>query len=64
LFGRDLTSIEEIGQACGNGAPMMMKARMLFVKRVTGGCYLNIDVKREEVPRYGLVVDDVKMIIE
>jgi Cu(I)/Ag(I) efflux system membrane protein CusA/SilA len=36
----------------------------LYVEPITGGKYLDITVKKEEIGRYGLNVDDVNMIVE
>jgi Cu(I)/Ag(I) efflux system membrane protein CusA/SilA len=36
----------------------------LYVEPITGGKYLDITIKKEEIGRYGLNVDDVNMIIE
>jgi Cu(I)/Ag(I) efflux system membrane protein CusA/SilA len=36
----------------------------LYVEPVTGGKYLEIDINREALSRYGLTVDDVNMIVE
>jgi len=36
----------------------------LNVEQITGGKYLDITIKREEIARYGLSIDDVNMLIE
>ena len=36
----------------------------LYVEPITGGKYLDIKIKRDEIGRYGLSVDDVNMVIE
>ena len=36
----------------------------LYVEQVTGGKYLDIKIRREELGRYGLSVEDVNMLIE
>lgn len=36
----------------------------LYVEQVTGGKYLDIQIKREELGRYGISVEDVNMLIE
>ena len=35
-----------------------------FAERVTGGYYLDFKVKRDQIARYGLTVQDVEMVIE
>jgi Cu(I)/Ag(I) efflux system membrane protein CusA/SilA len=36
----------------------------LYVEPITGGKYIDIVVKRDEIGRYGLSVDDVNMLVE
>src|SRR5882762_1091354 len=36
----------------------------LYAEPITGGKYIDVIVKREEISRYGLSVDDVNMIVE
>ena len=36
----------------------------LYVEPITGGKYIDITIKREEIGRYGLSVDDVNTIVE
>jgi Cu(I)/Ag(I) efflux system membrane protein CusA/SilA len=38
--------------------------RTVFAERVAGGYYLDFDLKREEIARYGLVVEDVQTVVE
>jgi Cu(I)/Ag(I) efflux system membrane protein CusA/SilA len=64
IFGPDLKKIEEIGKQLEqimNGVP---GTRNVFAERVAGGYYLDIDIKREEAARYGLMIGDVEMLIE
>jgi Cu(I)/Ag(I) efflux system membrane protein CusA/SilA len=36
----------------------------VFAERVTGGYYIDFTVKRDQIARYGLTVQDVEMVIE
>ena len=36
----------------------------LYVEPITGGKYIDIIVKRDEISRYGLTVDDVNSVVE
>ena len=36
----------------------------MYVEQVTGGKYLQIKVKKNEIGRYGMTVDDVNMVVE
>ena len=42
----------------------MPGTRSVFAERVTGGYYLDIDVRREAAARYGLTVQDIHDVIE
>ena len=44
-----------------NGIPGV---KDLYVEPITGGKYLDIKIKRDEIGRYGLTVDDVNTIVE
>jgi Cu(I)/Ag(I) efflux system membrane protein CusA/SilA len=43
---------------------MVPGTRNVFAERVTGGYYVDFDVKRDQIARYGLTVQDVEMMIE
>jgi copper/silver efflux system protein len=64
IFGPDLKKIEEIGKQIEGILPQVSGTRTVFAERVAGGYYLDIDIRREEVARYGLMVGDVGMLIE
>ncbi|MGE5302710.1 MAG: efflux RND transporter permease subunit [Alphaproteobacteria bacterium] len=64
IFGPDLGKIEEIGKRIEMVLQSVPGTRTAFAERVTGGYYLDFDLKREEIARYGLALDDVQMAIE
>ena len=64
VFGPDLKKIEEIGKQLETVVQTIPGTRTVFAERVTGGYYLDIKIRREEVARYGLSVGDVGMLIE
>ena len=43
---------------------MVRGTRNVFAERVTGGYYVDFTVKRDQIARYGLTVQDVEMVIE
>ena len=47
---------------------MLLKAyqgvKDLYVEPITGGKYIEISVRRDEIGRYGLNVDDVNTVVE
>ncbi len=64
IFGPDLQKIEEIGKHLEMILQSVPGTRTVFAERVTGGYYLDFNLKREEIARYGLLLDDVQMTIE
>jgi len=64
IFGPDLKKIEEIGKQIEGVLPQVPGTRTVFAERVASGYYLDIDIRRDEVARYGLMISDVGMVIE
>jgi len=64
IFGPDLKKIEEIGKQLEGILPAIPGTRTVFAERVTGGYYLDINIRRDAVARYGLTVGVVGMLIE
>jgi Cu(I)/Ag(I) efflux system membrane protein CusA/SilA len=64
IFGPDLGKIEEIGKHIEMVLQPVRGTRTVFAERVAGGYYLDFDLKREEIARYGLVLEDVQTVVE
>lgn len=64
IFGPDLKKIEEIGKAIEMVAKDVPGTRSAYAERVAGGYFLDFDIKREEIARYGFTVMDIGKIIE
>ena len=64
IFGPDLTKIEEIGKHIEMALQSVPGTRTAFAERVTGGYYLDFELKRDEIARYGLAIDEIQMLIE
>ena len=64
IFGPDLKKIEEIGKQLEGILQPIAGTRTVFAERVTGGYYLDINIRRDAVARYGLMTGDVGMLIE
>jgi Cu(I)/Ag(I) efflux system membrane protein CusA/SilA len=64
IFGPDLKQIEGIGQHIEMAAKDVPGTRSVYAERVSGGYFLDFDMKRDEIARYGLTVMDVGQIIE
>ncbi len=64
VYGPDLKTIEGVTLQIEKVLKELPDTRSAFADRITGGYYLDFDVRRERAARYGLTVDDVNMIIE
>ncbi len=64
IFGPDLKRIEEIGKAIERMAKDVPGTRSVYAERVSGGFFLDFAVKRDEIARHGLTVEEVNKYIE
>jgi Cu(I)/Ag(I) efflux system membrane protein CusA/SilA len=64
IFGPDLKQIEDIGKRIEMITQGVPGTRSVYAERVSGGYFLDFDIKREEIARYGLTVMDIGQIIE
>jgi Cu(I)/Ag(I) efflux system membrane protein CusA/SilA len=64
VLGTDLETIEKIGVELEKVLQAVPGTRSAFFERVTGGYYLDFQVRRDEAARYGLSVGDVNDIVE
>jgi Cu(I)/Ag(I) efflux system membrane protein CusA/SilA len=63
IYGADLKKIEDIGQQIESLLKNMPNTRSIFSERVAGGYFLDFDLKRDQLARYGLTVDDANAVI-
>jgi Cu(I)/Ag(I) efflux system membrane protein CusA/SilA len=63
IYGSDLNEIEEIGKQVERAVRGVRGTRSVYAERVTGGYFVDFDLKREELARYGLSIDDAQMVI-
>ncbi len=64
VFGPDLGTIERIAVDIENAVKDIPGTRSAFAERVTGGYFVDFDVRRREAARYGLRVEQVEQIIQ
>lgn len=64
IFGPDLKQIEEIGKHLEMVLKEVPGTRSVYAERVSGGYFLDFDINRDEIARYGLMAMDVGRIIE
>jgi Cu(I)/Ag(I) efflux system membrane protein CusA/SilA len=64
VFGPDLKQVSRIGKEIEDALGMVPGTRSAFAERVSEGYYLDFDVHREVIARYGLTVADVHEVIQ
>jgi len=64
VMGPKLEEIEKIGLELEQHLKDVPGTRSVYAERVTTGYFLDFDIKRQEVARYGLTVDDVQEVIQ
>jgi len=64
VFGSELAAIERIGVEIEEALQNVPGTRSVFAERVTGGYYVDFDIRREAAARFGLTVGDVQDVIE
>ncbi len=63
IAGPDLKVLQRIGKEIEEVAQTIPGTRSAFAERSAGGNYVDFDIKRESIARYGLTVDDVQHVI-
>src|SRR6202162_3453681 len=63
VFGSDLTEIETIGKRLEQILQKIPATRSVYGERVAGGYFLDFDLKRREIARYGLTIREVQEVI-
>lgn len=64
ILGPDLAEIEKIGMAIEHHLKDVPGTRSVYAERVTTGYFLDFNIKRDEIARYGLSIDDVQEIVQ
>jgi len=64
VLGANLEELERIGKEIENVVKDVPGTRSAYAERVTTGYFLDFDIKREEIARYGLSIDDVQEIVQ
>ena len=64
VYGADLDSINVLSQKIKKALEGTPGVKDLYAEPITGGKYIDIEAKREEIGRYGLTIDDVNNVVE
>ena len=60
IYGDDLQKVETIGTEIEGYLRNLKGTRSIYAERTSGGYFVNFDLKRDQIARYGLTVDDVQ----
>jgi Cu(I)/Ag(I) efflux system membrane protein CusA/SilA len=63
VLGPDLNKIQEIGQHIELALRDVPGTASAFAERTAGGYFLDFNLKREELARYGLTIDQANMVV-
>ncbi len=64
VYGQNLDTIYAFSEKIKKELMGIDGVKDLYVEPITGGKYIDISVKRDEISRYGLTVDDVNAVVE
>lgn len=63
IFGSDLKKIEEVGQHLEGILQNVPGTRSVYGERTAGGYFVDFDLNREQIGRYGLTIKEVQDVI-
>jgi Cu(I)/Ag(I) efflux system membrane protein CusA/SilA len=64
VYGQNLDTIYAFSQKLEKELEGIPGVKDLYVEQITGGKYIDAVIKRDEISRYGLSVDDVNSVVE
>lgn len=64
IYGQNLDTINKLAQRFKKELEGIEGVKDLYVDPIIGGKYVDIKIRKDEIGRYGLSVDDVNMFIE
>lgn len=64
IYGQNLDSINALAIKMKNALQGIDGVKDLYIEPITGGKYLDIEIRKNEIGKYGLTVDDVNGYIE
>jgi copper/silver efflux system protein len=63
IYGPDLEKIQQLGAQVESILPQVKGTRSVFSERTGGGYFLDFNLKRDQLARYGLSVDDAQQMV-
>jgi len=64
IYGGDVSVIERIGAQIEGVLRNVRGTRSIYAERTTGGFFLDFVLRRDQLARYGLTVEEAEMVIE
>lgn len=64
VYGQNLDTIYAFAQQLKKELEGIPGVKDLYVEQITGGKYIDIVIRRDDIARYGLSVDDVNAVVE
>jgi len=63
VLGSDLGQIQQVGEQIEMALRDVPGTTSVFAERTSGGYFLDFDLKRDELARYGLTIDDAESVL-
>ena len=63
VFGPDLKVIERIGSEIEATLRLHPRTRSIYAERTAGGYFLDFDLRRDDLARYGLTIQEAEMVV-
>jgi Cu(I)/Ag(I) efflux system membrane protein CusA/SilA len=63
VFGKDLAQIEKLARQIEQAVKGVPGTSSAYAERVTGGYYLDIEPRRDQLARYGITVGDFQRVV-
>jgi Cu(I)/Ag(I) efflux system membrane protein CusA/SilA len=63
VLGSDLGQIQQVGEQIETALKDVPGTASVFAERTSGGYFLDFDLKRDELARYGLTIDDAESVL-
>ena len=63
VLGPDVETIERIGIEVEKALEGLPRTRSIYAERTTGGYFLDFDLRRDQLARYGLTIEEAEMVI-
>lgn len=63
IMGSDLAKVQEIGEHIEMAVQKVPGTKSVFAERSAGGYFLDFDLKREQLARYGMTIDQANDVV-